>query len=279
MSKRIPFLMIQVQDQEQQASGGCGSSFHWFLFLFTFPILFCRRDFFFLKKKKSPPPHSTFSHSLHLKGLNYLTVQSHLSNWWVGEGDRDHDSMSGNKVKFGKDEQDGSHCSYCHPFLLLKTLANPRERSVLGRDGLEQPAKGLQLLHFEKKRSEYMYSKSPWLESFHDLSWKLFSRAPNLLSFLSSSFFSFFPQTLMYWARTIYTKLDPGNTEMMKLLFLTLRSSEIKGRVSDTKLQCDKWHRKYAWGSPKSGKGNSIIHAWKSWEGGRDGWVVFKLSP
>lgn len=56
MSKRIPFLMIQVQDQEQQASGGCGSSFHWFLFLFTFPILFCRRDFFFLKKKKSPPP-------------------------------------------------------------------------------------------------------------------------------------------------------------------------------------------------------------------------------
>lgn len=95
------------------ASGGCGRSFTGSSFSSLFRFYFVDNDFLFLKKKKWPPPlHcSTFSHSLHLKGLNYLAIQSHCGNWWVGEGDRDHDSMSRNKVDFGKDEQDGSHCS------------------------------------------------------------------------------------------------------------------------------------------------------------------------
>ena len=122
-----------------------------------------------------------------------------------------------------------------------------------------------------------MCSKSPWLKFF--MIYELFSRAQNpLLPFLSSSFFSFILKHACP-EHILYTKLDPGNIEMTKLLFLTLSSSEIKGRVSDTKLQCDKWHRKYAWGLPKSREGNSIIHAWKSWGGERDEWVGFKLSP
>jgi len=97
----------QVLDQEQLvvavADPFTGSSFS-----SLFQFHFVDNDFFSLKKK-STPPHYTFSQALHLKGLNYLALQSHC-NWWVWEGDRDHDSMSRNKVEFGKDEQNGSHC-------------------------------------------------------------------------------------------------------------------------------------------------------------------------
>ena len=114
--------------------------------------------------------------------------------------------------------------------------------------------------------------------------YQLFSRVkrPFLRPSLCAFFLSFFPNThLLSTYYTLSTKLDLGNTEMTKLLFLTLSSSQIQGRVSDTLTDnyseinaIENMHVVH-----QRKEHGTISYSWTSWDGGGDRWVVFMLSP
>lgn len=74
----------------------------------------------------------------------FLFLEKVCGDWWDQEGDGGNDSSSGNKVGFGKIKRMGAIVVSTTTVLLLSILANCGERSMLGRRGLEHPAKGLQ---------------------------------------------------------------------------------------------------------------------------------------